>query len=98
MKEILPFNENPECPKCQTMSPRLEFCWLTDGREYLKVTCEECGYHWNMETADSGKKELILEEEKPPEKFYEETEEGMKAKEDDGQDTRLAPVEGEEQG
>lgn len=84
MKEVLPFNDNPECPKCLTMSPLLQFCWLTDGREYLKVTCEECGYTWNMETADKDKKELILEE-KIEVKVNGEDEE-----------TKLAPVEEKE--
>ena len=90
MKNLRPFIEEPGCIKCLNNNMELKLYGI-DEEEYIEVTCSECGYTWNMATADSGKKQVILEEEKAPPKEYEETEEGMKAKEDD--DTKLAPVE-----
>ena len=61
MKEIQPFIAKSKCPKCIVrelgMIPQVKFCWSSDGREYLRVTCGSCGYTWNMETADANKKE-----------------------------------------
>ena len=74
------FTESPKCPKCLTMSPMLKLIELSDGKECLEVTCEECGYSWNMETADSEKKKEIMEVKKEQE-----------VKEDD--ETKEAPVE-----
>jgi len=64
MKDLQPFERLPKCLKCGHASQEFEYCWLTDGREYIKVRCEKCGYSWNMKTADADKKELILEEKK----------------------------------
>jgi len=99
MKEVKPYEEHPKCPKCSTLSPQVPYSWGADAKgdyEWLKVTCSECGYTWNMETADSGKKQVILEEpgDHIPEKsaldLLKENEKVLK--EDD--ETKLAPVGG----
>lgn len=69
MKEVQPFSKLQECPKCLSKYTRKKHCTLTDGREYIEVTCEMCGYHWNMETADAGKKQVILEKKEKDEEL-----------------------------
>jgi len=97
MKELQPFIPagKIECPKCLNGYMQLKMYGI-DEEEYIEVTCGACGYTWNMETADSGKKQVILEEpgDHIPEKsaldLLKENEKVLK--EDD--ETKLAPVGG----
>ena len=65
MKNLKPFIPagKIECPKCLNGYMELKYCVEPDGtmldgrKEYIEVTCGACGHVWNMETADSGKKE-----------------------------------------
>ena len=63
MKDLKPFTpaEKIECPKCLNGYMELKIYGI-DEEEYIEVTCGACGYTWNMETADAGKKQVILEE------------------------------------
>lgn len=63
MKDLKPFTPagKIECPKCLTNYMELKLYHDQEGSEYIEVTCGCCGYTWNMETADSGKKGVILE-------------------------------------
>lgn len=86
MKAFQPYEENPTCPKCNNMTPKLTFSWGSDANkdyEWLKVTCSGCCYTWNMETADTEKKPKVLLEKK--EEFVEgPKEEGHMKKETEG--------------
>jgi len=79
------------------MSPRLKLYHDGDGIEYLEVTCEECGYSWNMETADDKPKEIMegKEEEVIPEslKLLRDTQAETEKKAAEDEDTKEAPVE-----
>lgn len=92
MKDLQSFTKEYRCPKCLGLSRKIEFAWQSDGVEYLKVTCGSCGYTWNMETADAGKKQVILEElVKPnPQAKKAMDELGVGAKEDD--ETKEVPL------
>ena len=60
MKEIKKFDRESQCPKCPTPGlhsvPPVSYVFcigsLDDATETLKVTCNQCGYYWHMETAD----------------------------------------------
>ena len=62
MKDLKPFTKLQECPKCLSKYTEKKFFYTSEGEpEYINVKCRGCGYSWDMETADVGKKKEIME-------------------------------------
>lgn len=48
------YKDSPGCVKCRNYDVWMKWqSARTAEREYLEVTCRECGYSWTMDTADT---------------------------------------------
>ena len=50
------FEEKPECVKCGSHSTRIKYYPSECGKDILSITCNICGYNWDMKTKDATEK------------------------------------------
>jgi len=57
MKELQPYAARDKCPKCECGANKETYCQKDEGtnteQEYLHIRCGNCGYEWDVETADA---------------------------------------------
>lgn len=54
MRELEPFSNRMDCPKCRGVMWTFRYVFAKEGDpEYLRVTCQGCGYMFPMKTADA---------------------------------------------
>lgn len=53
VRNVRPFTTEPECVKCTGNRIRSRHCSFRSAIDWLECTCENCGFSWTMETADS---------------------------------------------